>query len=128
MRINSNNYINEGSRFSKLNPLKSYSAHDNSIFDFEWICNDKKFITASGDMKCKIINTDKGKFINEFTFIGHSKSVKCVKQAFYNDNLFFSCGRDGVILYWDLRVKKSSNLSELFSDENNNNSSIISVI
>lgn len=69
-------------------------------------------------MKCKIINTDKGNFLNEYSFIGHSKSVKCVKQAFYNENLFTSCGRDGVILCWDLRTKISSNS---FDKEKSNN-------
>ncbi len=60
-------------------------------------------------MNCKLINTDKGSFIDEYIFTGHNKSVKSIKQAFFNENVFVSCGRDGIIYLWDIRNRKSGN-------------------
>lgn len=108
IQINQRANFNNNAVSSIIDPLYQYCAHDNTIFDFEWAFSDKKFITASGDMKCKIINTYGGKFTNEYSLIGHSKSVKGIKQAFFNENILLSCGRDSVIFVWDLRSKRSN--------------------
>ena len=40
--------------------------------------------------------------------MGHSQSIKCVKQSFFNPNIISTCGRDGLILVWDIRDNKGS--------------------
>jgi WD40 repeat protein len=77
---------------------------DNTIFDFDWCRSDSRIIAASGSAKCIMFCMEK--LISECSFTGHCKSVKSVRQAFYNENLFASCGRDGMILLWDVRERK----------------------
>ena len=112
---NTNSNFNNTLSHSKIHPFAKYCVHDNTIFDFEWCFTDKKIITASGDVKCVLINMDRGEFYNEYNFVGHWKSVKNVKQAFFNENVFISCGRDGIIYLWDLRSKKNitNNLNKI---------------
>jgi len=110
----SSSNFNNNLSASTINPIFKYNAHDNAIYDLEWCFSDKKLVTASGDMNCKIYNFDKGNFLNEYTFIGHYKSVKSIKQAFFNDNIFISCGRDGIIYLWDIRNKKLPNIAKNF--------------
>ena len=91
--------------YNEIEPIVKTQIQDNTIFDIDWCFSDTKIITATGTSKCIIYNIEKN--LNETVFTGHTKSVKCVKQAFFNDNLFSSCGRDGLILLWDVREKRN---------------------
>jgi WD40 repeat protein len=106
---NHNNYasdsnLNNTLSYHEILPSFSYQAHNNSIFDFDWCFSDNKILTASGDVTSLLINLESGSNIkNELVLLGHTKSIKNVKQAFYNENIIASCGRDGIIFIWDLR-------------------------
>lgn len=101
---NLSNELQNTLKAHQIDPMEKFQVHDNTIFDFDWCFSDNKIITASGDMQCMLVNMEHGSNrINEAVFSGHRKSVKSVKQSFYNNNIFASCGRDGVILLWDLR-------------------------
>jgi WD40 repeat protein len=102
--INSNTPTNHNN--TQTEPTHRIQVQDNTIFDFDWCSSDTRIITASGSAKCLIFSVEK--LLPECTFSGHFKSVKSVKQAFYNDNLFASCGRDGLILLWDIRERKKN--------------------
>lgn len=98
------NQFNNTLSNNEINPVTKLQIHNNTIFDFDWCSNDNKIITASGDMSSQIINLNDDRIGEiENILIGHTKSIKCVKQAFYNENIFTTCGRDGMIFVWDLR-------------------------
>jgi len=104
-----NEEFNNTLYFHEILPLYKYQAHYNSIFDFEWCSQDNKILTASGDMSSLLMNYETGSNVfNELLLIGHSKSVKNVKQAFYDDKIFASCGRDGIIFIWDIRTNNKN--------------------
>lgn len=92
---------------NEIEPKQRIQVQDNTIFDFDWCSSDTRIITASGSAKCIMFSLEN--IVQEHTFVGHFKSVKSVKQAHYNDNIFASCGRDGIILLWDIREKKTTN-------------------
>jgi WD40 repeat protein len=99
-------HSNPNNTQNEIEPIHRIQIQDNSIFDFDWCTSDSKLISASGSAKCIMYSIEK--LVQEYTFTGHCKSVKCVKQAFYNDNLFASCGRDGMILLWDIRERNKN--------------------
>jgi WD40 repeat protein len=41
---------------------------------------------------------------SELMLVGHSKSIKNVKQSFDDEMIIATCGRDGMIFIWDLRT------------------------
>ncbi len=97
--------ISHNTTHHEILPTDRIQIQENTIFDFDWCSSDTRIVAASGSAKCIMLNVEKGEA--EYTFGGHCKSVKCVKQAFYNDNLFASCGRDGMILLYDTRERKN---------------------
>ncbi len=109
MKFFNNNYdsdsnLNNTLTYHEILPSLCYQAHNNSIFDFDWCFSDNKILTASGDVTSLLINFETGSNIkNELVLLGHTKSIKNVKQAFYNENIIASCGRDGIIFIWDMR-------------------------
>lgn len=102
---NTNENFNNTLSYHEMEPVLKHQAHSNSIFDFEWCFSDNKILTASGDMTSLLLNYEYGSNItNETLLMGHTKSIKNVKQAFYDENIIASCGRDGTIFIWDLRT------------------------
>ncbi len=98
---NFNNTLN----YHQINPIHRQSVHNNSIFDFEWCFSDNKILTASGDMSSVLVNFENlSNVTTELMLIGHSKSIKSVKQSFDDEMIVASCGRDGMIFIWDLRT------------------------
>ena len=65
-----------------LLPRKEIQAHQNSIFDLEWIKSDTQIATASGDKTCKIIDVESGAEVaclgRQKGDTGHLGSVKCI--------------------------------------------------
>jgi WD40 repeat protein len=87
---------------TQISPTMRSHVHDNIIFDIDWCCSDTRIITASGEANSILFNIETE--AKEAVFYkGHSASVKCVKQAFFNEHIFATCGRDGLILLWDSR-------------------------
>ena len=126
----SNNYTSNNSNINTLTSteiepisiiifkLVTKQLHSNTIFDFDWCFSDNKIISGSGDSHCVIYDINES--LPEYIFKGHSKSIKCIKQAFYNHNIFASCGRDGIILMWDVREngkKIDINTTTLYSNQ-----------
>jgi WD40 repeat protein len=103
-RLNEN--FNNTLSYHEMEPILKYQAHGNAIFDFEWCFSDNKILTASCE-ESLLLNYEYGSNItNEILLKGHTKSIKNVKQAFYDENIIASCGRDGIIFIWDLRTNE----------------------
>jgi WD40 repeat protein len=91
--------------YHQIIPIFSKQFATDSIFDFEWCFNDNKILTAGGDGQSHLINLENGKNCSELQLCGHTtKSTKSIKQAFYDPNLIASCGRDGMLFIWDVRL------------------------
>lgn len=101
--INSNNEFNNTLQYHEIQPLSKNQIHLNTIYDFEWCVSDNKILTASGDMTSVLVNFENNSCVNELYLVGHSKSIKSAKQAFFDEKLFATCGRDGMIYIWDIR-------------------------
>uniref|UniRef100_A0A3F2YWK8 Uncharacterized protein n=1 Tax=Anopheles epiroticus TaxID=199890 RepID=A0A3F2YWK8_9DIPT len=85
--------------------LAGIQCHYNAVFDIEWMPNEMKLVTASGDHTANLWTLTESEILNTQTFRGHSRSVKTV--AFRRDDsaVFATGGRDGAILIWDIRAQ-----------------------
>ncbi|KAL3670866.1 hypothetical protein V7S43_004051 [Phytophthora oleae] len=87
-----------------------WMAHHNAVFDVIWTQDDAQVLTAAGDLDIRIWNVERAaqSSMTESTPVstlrGHDMSVKCVRQAPDNANVFASGGRDGKVLLWDTRA------------------------
>ncbi|KAG1712690.1 hypothetical protein DVH05_000430 [Phytophthora capsici] len=87
-----------------------WMAHHNAVFDVIWTQDDAEILTAAGDLEIRIWNVERAtqSSMTETTPVstlrGHEMSVKCVRQAPDNANVFASGGRDGKVLLWDTRT------------------------
>lgn len=78
-------------------------AHNNAIFDLEWMFNDMQIVTASGDHTARLFDVS-GSDIREIrSFYGHSRSVKTIAFRRADSSVFATGGRDGDINIWDCR-------------------------
>jgi WD40 repeat protein len=60
-------------------------------------------------MSSKLINLEHGSNLtSELCLLGHNKSIKGVKQSFFNEKIIASCGRDGLIFIWDTRTANTN--------------------
>ncbi|KAK1935630.1 Denticleless [Phytophthora citrophthora] len=87
-----------------------WMAHHNAVFDVIWTHDDVQILTAAGDLEIRIWDVERASqsSMTETTPVstlkGHDMSVKCVRQAPDNANVFASGGRDGKVLLWDTRT------------------------
>ncbi|XP_044467001.1 denticleless protein homolog [Mangifera indica] len=84
-------------------------AHQNAIFDLQWIKEDKNILTASGDQTIKVWDAQEKKCIG--VLMGHTGSVKSLCSHPTNSDIVVSGSRDGSFALWDLRCSTSSKRS-----------------
>uniref|UniRef100_A0A182MP64 Uncharacterized protein n=1 Tax=Anopheles culicifacies TaxID=139723 RepID=A0A182MP64_9DIPT len=85
--------------------IEGMQCHYNAVFDIEWMPNEMKLVTASGDHTAMLWAMTESQMESTQIFRGHSRSVKTV--AFRRDDsaVFATGGRDGAILIWDIRAQ-----------------------
>ncbi|CAO2833591.1 unnamed protein product [Amaranthus hypochondriacus] len=81
--------------------VSSWVTHDNSVYDFCWIKDDTRVLTASADHTIKVWDVEQKKCCAVLR--GHSGSVKSVSNHPTNFDLLVSGSRDGSFALWDLR-------------------------
>ncbi|WJX70227.1 hypothetical protein P8452_54358 [Trifolium repens] len=83
-----------------------WSAHNNAVFDVNWIKDDTQILTASGDQTVKIWDVQEKKCLGVLT--GHTGSVKSFCSHPTNSDIIVSCSRDGSFRLWDLRCNSNT--------------------
>ncbi|XP_025104446.1 denticleless protein homolog isoform X2 [Pomacea canaliculata] len=83
--------------------VQELDAHTNAIFDFQWVDDDTKLLTASGDQTAALWDVERGESVSIFR--GHFCSVRSVSSDPRNSALFATGARDGHILFWDSRIQ-----------------------
>ncbi|OJA09931.1 hypothetical protein AZE42_04888 [Rhizopogon vesiculosus] len=81
--------------------------HDNGIFDVKWCADDTLIATASGDKSTRISSVETQQLLSILD--GHTSTVKCVAWDPTHRDLLSTCGRDGMLCLYDLRVNNLSN-------------------
>ncbi|GJD07719.1 Denticleless protein [Galdieria sulphuraria] len=86
-------------------PIVSFRVHENAIFSLCWLgLQDQWIATGSGDQKVKIFDINKNVIMN--TLIGHSGSIKSIKERHMTDGkVLASASRDGNVMLWDTRCQ-----------------------
>mmetsp|Transcript_34049 Transcript_34049/g.59344 ORF Transcript_34049/g.59344 Transcript_34049/m.59344 type:complete len:380 (-) Transcript_34049:154-1293(-) len=79
-----------------------FNAHYNSIFDVSWSVDETRVMTASGDTTAGVWEV--GNSQQCYRLAGHEASVKTIKNSPLWRDVFVTAGRDGMILFYDLRV------------------------
>lgn len=79
-----------------------FNAHYNSIFDVSWSCDETRVMTASGDTTAAVWEVENSQLC--YRLVGHEASVKTIKNSPLWRDVFVTAGRDGQILFYDLRV------------------------
>ena len=79
-----------------------WTAHNNAVFDLQWSVDDARLVTASGDLTVRLYDVATQKCLA--ICAGHGGSVKSVRFAPRDTNVFASAGRDGNVMVWDARV------------------------
>ena len=98
----------ESRQNSILLPIDKIDAHENSIYEIEWINGDSGIVTASADKSSKVIDVETKTEMITFPgggSKGHQGSIKCVQKVDQNGNLIATGGRDSKIILHDIRVK-----------------------
>lgn len=101
-----------GEQFTNLHtsdaPIVSFQVHKNAIFSLCWLgLQDQWIATASGDQKVKIFDINKQIILH--TLMGHSGSVKAVKEKHLTDGkVLATASRDGNVMIWDTRCQAFS--------------------
>lgn len=88
-------------------PLDGEQCHYNAVFDVEWMPDDMKLVTVSGDHTAKLWQLTESKLVETRIFQGHSRSVKTAAFRKTDSAVFATGGRDGSILIWDTRAALS---------------------
>lgn len=91
--------------------ISKWTAHRNAVFDAVWTRDDRRIVTASGDLQLRGWDVETQRSV--FALSGHSMSVKSVREAPMASCLgaagvFASGARDGHVMVWDARVAGSS--------------------
>ncbi|KAH9499609.1 hypothetical protein Btru_074252 [Bulinus truncatus] len=86
----------------KASVIKTWQVHANAVFDLEWLQEENKILTASGDQK--IILHDIETCAKLEVFKGHNSSVKSISCRSGDDAVFATGSRDGHIMMWDKRI------------------------
>ncbi|XP_055328251.1 denticleless protein homolog A-like [Paramacrobiotus metropolitanus] len=97
-------FLDTGTESSKHKSLATLRIHNHAIFDAKFRPEDPslQFITASGDMGCALVDFSTQSVVG--TFLGHHQNVKCLSwQKDSQNNVFASGGRDGHVMFFDLR-------------------------
>ncbi|XP_053394670.1 denticleless protein homolog [Mercenaria mercenaria] len=81
--------------------ITDWVAHNNAVFDVEWMAQEQKLLTASGDQTIGLWDVPSKKKL--LTFKGHSSSVRSVRYRPQDDAVFASGSRDGHVRLWDTR-------------------------
>ncbi|XP_063698546.1 protein lethal(2)denticleless [Culicoides brevitarsis] len=88
-------------------PLDGVQCHYNAVFDVEWMPNEMKLVTVSGDHSAKLWQLTESKLVETRIFQGHFRSVKTAAFRKTDSAVFATGGRDGSILIWDTRSAHS---------------------
>lgn len=67
--------------------------------------DENKLLTASDDKTLALVDLNESRVVSRFE--GHEDKVTCVKNHFRNENCFYSCSTDKMVMLWDCRVKNS---------------------
>lgn len=67
--------------------------------------DENKLLTASDDKTLALVDLNESRVASRFE--GHEDKVTCVKNHFRNENCFYSCSTDKMVMLWDCRVKNS---------------------
>lgn len=84
--------------------LAGKQCHHNAVFDLEWMPNNMKFVSASGDHTARLWQITDSECVLTRIFNGHSRSVKTAAFRRKDPAVFATGGRDGAILIWDSRA------------------------
>ena len=87
-----------------------FKGHHKSIFNVEWVSNEERILSSSGDTISSLWDVESHKII--YVFSGHFASIKTAKEDPQNPNIFCSGGRDGRILIYDIRANSGSGAIE----------------
>uniref|UniRef100_A0A2C9M0U7 Uncharacterized protein n=1 Tax=Biomphalaria glabrata TaxID=6526 RepID=A0A2C9M0U7_BIOGL len=82
--------------------LKTWQVHANAVFDIEWLREENKILTASGDQRILLHDVETCAKLDIFK--GHSSSVKSISCRSGDDAVFVTGSRDGHIMLWDKRI------------------------
>jgi denticleless len=85
--------------------LEGEQCHNNAVFDLEWVPNQMKLVSASGDYTAQLWELTESKLVQSRIFSGHTRSVKTAAFRKTDSSVFATGGRDGAILIWDIRAK-----------------------
>ncbi|KXS21639.1 WD40 repeat-like protein [Gonapodya prolifera JEL478] len=86
---------------SNQKPLRTWTAHQNAIFDVAWTSDDSKIVTASGDQRGRVWDVERA--LSVANFEGHSSSVKAVATCPTEPHIYATGSRDGKVVIWDTR-------------------------
>lgn len=90
--------------------VEGHQCHHNAVFDTEWMPDEMKFISVSGDHSAKLWEVAETRMVDTRTFHGHTRSVKTAAFRKTDSAVFATGGRDGSILIWDTRARHSLDL------------------
>ena len=107
MDISSSNPTSHHTVHQHPTVLTHFMAHKNAIFDVAWGNNDHYLMTASGDQTVRIWDLERN--VCRGRLVGHTGTVKSIKEANNNPNLLVTASRDGSARLWDLRTIDGSN-------------------
>ncbi|XP_058773123.1 uncharacterized protein LOC131647231 [Vicia villosa] len=83
-----------------------WSAHNNAVFDVNWIKDDTQILTASGDQTVRVWDVQEQKCLG--VLVGHLGSVKSICSHPSNSDILVSGSRDGSFRLWDLRCNSTA--------------------
>lgn len=84
--------------------LEGEQCHFNAVFDLEWMPDQMKLVSVSGDHTAKLWELTESKLVETRAFTGHYRSVKTAAFCKTDSAVFATGGRDGSILIWDTRA------------------------
>jgi len=88
---------------SEYAPAASVRAHNNAIYDVEWMRGDERLITASADHEIHLFDVETN--VQMMAFDGHASCVKALAGQPTSAHVFASGGRDGRLLLFDTRAE-----------------------
>lgn len=88
--------------------IKTWQIHSNAVFDLEWLSQEDKILSGSGDQTIMLHDIPTGSKLE--TFCGHKSSIKSISCRMDDDAVFASGSRDGHIMIWDKRIYHKNNV------------------